>query len=151
MLKNDINLADKYAYLDEKIQRGLKWLKETDLSKLEKGKYLIEGDEIFADVQSYVSFPYEECFYESHKKYVDIQYVVEGEEFFGCVDVADLAGKTPYNEQNDITFYNDPEYKVGVALKQGDFAIVYPEEAHKPRIRLTDAVFVKKIVLKIKL
>ena len=80
MIKDNSQHIDYYNYLTNDLQMGLKYLKETDFSSLENGKYEISGEKIYAIVQDYTSKPLEEGKFEAHKNHIDIQYIIEGEE-----------------------------------------------------------------------
>ncbi|MFH1308555.1 MAG: YhcH/YjgK/YiaL family protein [Patescibacteria group bacterium] len=66
------------------LQKVIKYLKETDLLFLKIGRTKIEGDNIFLMVQEYETRPKEEKSAEQHKKYIDIQLILSGEEIIGC-------------------------------------------------------------------
>lgn len=151
MLTTTLNLADKYDYLEDKFKKAFEFLRNTDLESLPVGRTEISGEEIFANVQEYTTMPAETCKYEAHDKYFDIQYVVKGMEQFGYVSRAGLEIDTPYDEENDLVFYKDPIHGGSVLLNEGDFAIVPPEDAHKPRCIEKEPCAVKKIVVKVKL
>ena len=57
--------------------------------------------------------------------------------------------KTPYSESGDITFYEDPELSGEVLLNAGDYIVLAPEDAHKPRLVAGKKMPVKKIVIKV--
>lgn len=152
MLTTNIALAGKYDYLSEKFKRAVAFLRETDLAALPDGMIKIDGDDIYASVQSYQTLEPEDCPFESHFKYFDLQYIVEGEECFGCHPVKYMKASTEYDETKDLVFYHEPTQAGTVILKAGDFAIVSPEDGHAPK-RMTEngPCHVKKIVVKIKL
>jgi YhcH/YjgK/YiaL family protein len=149
MYSCNIKLATKYDYLSEKFRAGYKWLADTDIKALAEGKYKIQGDDVVADVQSYTTEPAEKRRFEAHDKYFDIQYMVEGDEFFG---VCHREGLTVCESkpQNDVCFFDEPEESGMVLLKEGDFIVVEPEEAHKPRCAVGAPAKVKKVVIKVK-
>ena len=74
---------DFYKNLNESLYKGLRFLRETDLAALPVGRYEIDGDAVFALVQEYETHPPEECRWEAHYTYTDIQYIVEGSEKMG--------------------------------------------------------------------
>lgn len=152
MLTTNITLAEKYDYLSDKFKKAFTFLRETDLASLPIGRTEIDGDEVYASVQSYTTMTVEECAFESHLKYFDVQYVVEGEECFGYEPVKNLTPSMDYDAERDLIFYNEPDDAGSVILKAGDFAIVPPEDGHAPR-RMTKngPCPVKKIVVKVKL
>ena len=143
MLTTTMKYAEKYNYLDEKFQKAFCFLRETDLLALPVGNVPIDGEEIYANVQSYTTMTPEDCPFEAHRKYFDIQYVAEGEEVFGYEPLDNLTPAMEYDEE--------PDQSGSIVLKAGDFAIVPPEDGHAPR-RMTKngACQVKKIVVKVK-
>ena len=144
MLTTNITLAEKYDYLSDKFKKAFTFLRETDLASLPTGRAEIDGDEVYASVQSYTTMTVEE--------YFDVQYVVEGEECFGYEPVKNLTPSMDYDAERDLIFYNEPDDAGSVILKAGDFAIVPPEDGHAPR-RMTKngPCPVRKIVVKVKL
>ena len=83
MLTTNLSLAEKYDYLSDKFKKAFTFLRETDLSALPVGNIAIDGEDVYANVQSYTTMAAEECPFESHRAYFDLQYVAEGEECFG--------------------------------------------------------------------
>ena len=151
MLTTNISLAEKYDYLSDKFKMAFRFLRETKLEELPVGNVPIDGEEVYANVQSYTTMPSEQCPFESHRAYFDIQYVVEGEECFGYEPLANLTPSTEYDAERDLLFYEEPSESGAVIMKAGDFAIVPPEDGHAPR-RMTahGACRVKKIVVKVR-
>ena len=151
MLTTNLALAEKYDYLSEKFRKAFAFLRETDLESLPVGNVPIDGDEIYANVQSYTTMTPEECPFESHRAYFDIQYVAEGEEIFGYEPAENLTSSMEYDPERDLIFYKEPDKSGAVLLRKGDFAVVPPEDAHAPRRMSPDgACRVKKIVVKVK-
>lgn len=138
-----------YNYNSESFKKAFKWLKETNLSELKPGNYPIDGNKVYANVQEYDSMAYDECLFEAHRKYHDIQYIVEGEEEFGYTAVDGLEIKTPYDEATDLMFFEYPNDAGHIVLHKGEFAIASPIDAHQPRVMHNKSCHVKKIVLKV--
>ena len=150
MYSCSIKLATKYDYLSEKFKAGYKWLAETDIKALADGAYPIIGDDVIANVQSYTTEPAEKRKFEAHDKYFDIQYMVEGEEFFGVCHREGLKVCDPKPEK-DLYFFDEPAESGMILLREGDFIVVEPEEAHKPRCSVSAPMKVKKVVVKVKI
>ena len=149
MFTGKIKDSAKYDYLAEKFRLGYKWLAENDIKSMSDGRYEISGSEVFADVQSYTTQPEKERKFEAHDKYFDIQYVAEGSEMFGvCAREGLKLKEAPENQ--DVKFFDDPELFGMVLLNEGDFIVVSPEEAHKPRCAAGQPSKVKKVVIKVK-
>lgn len=151
MLTTNMLLAEKYDYLSGKFKKAFAFLRETDLAALPAGNVPIDGEEVFANVQSYTTMDVKDCPFESHRAYFDVQYVAEGEECFGYEPVANLTPSMEYDKEKDLIFYKEPAQSGCVVLKAGDFAIVPPEDGHAPR-RMTanGPCAVKKIVVKVR-
>ncbi|TCK92718.1 YhcH/YjgK/YiaL family protein [Natranaerovirga hydrolytica] len=149
MLTSKLTLAEKYDYLSDDFIEAFEFLKNEDLSQLKEGTYPIKEDKIIVNVEEYLTIEASQVSFETHNKYFDIHYVVEGEEKFGYVNRSERDIKNEYNEIEDITFYKEPQKSGYVVLNKGDFVIVSPEDAHKPRCTVDKPCKVKKIVIKI--
>ncbi len=143
-------IGDEYKYdlTESKFRTAFEFLKRKDLAELPVGWIELENG-VRASVQRYTSFCDDEVFFESHEKYFDVQYVVEGEEYCGVCSRAGLVVKTPYSESDDITFYENPVSSGKVLLRAGDFILLAPEDVHKPRLAAAEKMEIKKIVVKV--
>lgn len=148
MLFSPVTLVKKYDYLSDKFKAAYKWLENTDLDNTPIGTYPIT-DGVYAMVQEYDTFPPEKGNFETHDKYFDIQYLISGREMFGVCKREGLKLKSE-NPDNDVSFYEDPEYSGNILLLPGDLIIVAPEDAHKPRLMAGEPGFVRKVVIKVR-
>ncbi len=149
MFHTQISIAEKYDYLAPKFRAAYKWLAETDLAAIADGKYTVLGDEVIADVQTYTTEPEEVRRFESHDQHFDIQYVAEGQEFFGVCPRKGLKLLESHPER-DTEFWSSPEKYSMVLLREGEFIVVAPEDVHKPRCAVGSPSRVKKVVLKVR-
>ena len=85
---------------------------------------------------------------EAHRKYMDIQYVVEGEEIMGWAPLEQLQLVGEFNEEGDIGRY-DGQWEF-IRIAAGNCYVVFPEDGHLPSGHLDTPCHVKKIVLKMK-
>ena len=100
---------------------------------LTEGRYPLRGEEVYVVVAAYQTRRPEECVFEAHRDYVDIQVLVSGEEVIEVAALDDLDLKTPYDASLDAAFYHRPERQVSrVVLSPGMFAMFLPEDAHMP-------------------
>ena len=135
-----------YKGLNEQLYKGLKFLKETDVAALPVGRYEIDGDAVFALVQAYETHLPEECRWEAHYTYTDIQYVVEGSERMGWKTL-DGVVKTEDRPEDDVYFFeSDGDHFV---LHAGQFAVFTPQDAHRPGLAVDGPAQIKKIVVKV--
>lgn len=116
---------------------------------LADGKHDIGGG-AYALVSTYQTTSPDEKKFEAHRKYIDVQYVVTGEEIVHVADVSTLTIAEEYDETRDVAFFNDPASHETIVLRAGSFAVFYPEDAHRPGMTaggLPSAV--RKVVVKI--
>ena len=110
----------------------------------------IELDEnCFVLEQAYISKNKEDCFFESHKKYIDIQYVFEGEEIMEVENLSNLQVTTPYKEDLDYAKYSQSKDSSILKIRKNELAIFFPQDAHMPCIKLDEKKKVIKAVFKI--
>ena len=147
MIKDRLTNAKTYYNLSDNMQKGLSWLKNTDLENIIDGRYEISGDEVYASVQTYETK--DDAKYESHRKYIDIQYIIKGEEKIGVSDLSNCKTCIDYDFEKDLEFYNINTREEFFELRKGEFLILYPHEAHKPSISIEKTTTVKKIVVKV--
>jgi biofilm protein TabA len=139
--------AKNKTYWDE----AFAWLRETDPDKIAPGKYKIDGERVYASVSEGNIKNLEDTRWEAHQKYIDIQYVAIGREKIGVAPLSKAVSTEPFNTEKDIGFYQIPEpgCKYYEALP-GTFFIFFPQDAHRPGIKVKGTDSVKKIVIKIK-
>lgn len=131
-------------YFDE----AFAFLKNHDLNKLAPGKYPIDGDNVYASVTYDSTKDYDKSRWESHKKYIDLQYVISGEEKIGVAPASGLTVTEPYSQEKDVAHYSGPG-KIYDA-KPGTFFLFFPGTAHRPNITTNGNKPDRKIVIKIK-
>lgn len=148
MLWQSIANLTKYDYLKERFEIGYEFLRRNDLAELPEGLMELEQG-VRAQIQHYTTVCADTARFETHDRYFDVQYVIEGQEYFGLAAREGLQAEDEYDAERDITFYHTPAESGVILLQAGDFAMVSPEEAHRPRCKVGEESFVKKIVLKI--
>jgi YhcH/YjgK/YiaL family protein len=146
MILDSLENYQLYSTINERIAKGFDFLIHTDLEAIPSGKHNIDGDTIFALVQEYQTKPLAECKLESHKKYIDIQYVIRGEEFMG-VTTKNNQTIVEVNEEKDYTFYEGSTSLVRVS--KGMFSIFFPDDLHQPCVQTESVSEVKKVVIKV--
>ncbi len=136
--------------LTQRIEKALKFIQRLDADSLQEGKYIVDED-FFYIVQEYNTKSPEEGKYEAHKKYVDIQYMVDGCEYIAVTAAAFLELDGAYNEETDVQFLKDAKCASNVLLTSGKYAILYPKDAHKPGLSVNGIIRVKKILGKVRM
>lgn len=147
---NRKTFAVSYFMNRERWDKAFTFLKENDLSALELRRYDIDGDNLYAPVSEYLTKNEEDARYEAHRRYIDIQYVISGRELIG---IAPLSQKQevlePYSAENDIEFLTVTRGENYPATPDR-FFILFPEDAHRPGLKVDTNLMVKKIVMKVK-
>lgn len=137
-----------YQY-PEAIQKALDFLAKEDTASLPVGRYEIDGDNIFVLIQDQTTAAPENKRAESHRNYIDIQYLFSGEEMQGYAMLKDgVKGEEPAGKDN--IFYENVENEQFVNLKAGDFTIYFTNDIHRPNCTASEPQNIHKAVVKIK-
>lgn len=141
----------RYKGISKNIDTAIDYVLNNDLMKLPKGKTIIDGDRVFVNRDTYIARPLEECFFENHEHYLDLQIVLKGQEIFGYTDITNpsLQVTTPYNADKDVTKYSAAKDAVYFTLDES-FALVFKEDIHLAKCKANDEL-VEKAVIKIKI
>lgn len=103
----------------------------------------------FALEQVYRTKPRPEGFFESHRKYIDVQLIVAGEEIMEVEDITRLAVSAPYLAERDLIKYGDAAVASRLIMRAGDAAVFFPEDGHMPSLQWRGAALVRKSVVKV--
>ncbi len=146
MIVDKLENASFYMGADPRIAAGLRLLQETDFSGIEPGYYEVEGKKLCYWVEEKETRPVDNNNWEAHLLYADIQYILQGEEDFGFVNVEKLTSRSPYNIERDIRFFSGEGNFV--RLFPGDFAIQFLHDAHLPDSSFDAPSRLRKVVVK---
>lgn len=149
MILDKIENSGIYKLINTRLAKAFDFLQITDLSTLSPGKHIIDGDTIYAIVFEYNTQTKVGKSLESHIKYIDVQYMVEGTEQIGITTYKDQKATKAYDNENDYLLFEDSFDKI--TLKKGMFAIFFPDDLHLPELAAGMNSKVKKIVVKVKL
>ncbi len=120
-----------YRQLGSRVGEALEYLATTDFAKMPDGKYELDGPRMFALVQRYQPKPLAEIVWESHCKFIDVQYIVQGAERMGYVPLGErMAIKQDYNPERDIVFY-DVQGDL-FTVPERSFVVFAPQDVHAP-------------------
>ena len=150
MIYDTFEHADLYFVDNTLLHKAISYASQLD-STTPDGRYDIEGDDLFALVASYETSPAEERQFEAHKKYIDIQVILKGEETIGVSLANDLPLIETYSEEKDVMFFESPEAISTLVMKPGYFAVFYPHDIHRPNCLLQGKQAVRKVVVKVKI
>lgn len=149
MVIDIISNGAKYASLHPLFAKAFDYIKHTDLSRLEPGKFDIDGDRIRGIVSDGPGKTTTESTakFECHNAHIDIQVCINGKETMGWKPRGScVSPRGEYNAEKDVLFYDDAP-DTYFSLTDNQFVIFYPEDVHAPMIG--DGI-IKKLVIKVK-
>lgn len=146
MIISALTEAERYYALHPLFVRAFEFLVGTDLMALTPGQHAVQGEQIFAIVEACPGRTRSEAKLECHRRYIDIQLVLDGVDEMGWKPLAECCEPaTDYNEARDIRFFNDAPSS-WIATPPGSFCLFFPDDAHAP---LVSQDFIRKVVVKI--
>ena len=152
MIKDNLQNCELYFGAHKNFEKAFDFIKKVELENLPVGKYELDGKDLYASVQEYNSKLETEAKNEGHRNYIDIQYVVCGEEVIDVCDISLSQIKTEYNADKDVEFYLDAKNPTRCVINKGEYAILFAHDIHKPGMALNGVQTpVKKVVVKVKI
>ena len=153
MIFDSFENIGKYYNISHRMTLALDFLRKHDFMNEKDGKIEI-SDGVYANVQTYMTKPYCEGKFEAHRDYIDIQFVIDGEEEVGIAAYEDFESLIPYVKERDIEFLTSKKNHTQemIILKPNLFVVLYPQDAHMPSLAVKNqSKKVKKVVIKIKI
>jgi YhcH/YjgK/YiaL family protein len=152
IIGNKENLESiSFKYIDKKIKNIIELSNKIDFKVLEDNTYNINGKNLLYNITSYkTSNDIAEKYAERHKKYIDIQLLLYGEERFGYSDISSIKKVfKEYDEEQDIELYQHIENEEFFLLRQNMFAVFFPEDIHRPGLSYGSPRNVRKVIFKL--
>ena len=150
MIISDLNHIDRQIGMSPELRKAFDFLHRRDILDLPDGRVEIDGDRVFALIQRYETVNADPPKFEYHRKYIDVQYIASGEEVIGWAPVERMTVTEPYDGDKDICFGTVERGKWTPAyLHAGQLIVLWPEDAHAPKLSLATASAVMKIVVKV--
>lgn len=141
-------LANLKAYqgLQPELYRALELLTQIDFATLPDGKYEVDGEKLFYQLSTYDSRE-ENDTPEAHRKYIDVQFLVSGQEWVGVAPLSAMEQEVEARPEGDIWFYRGP---VNDLLLAGDrFMVFFPQDAHAPCVAVDHPAPCRKCLVKV--
>lgn len=148
MVFDRLENAAAYYGLGSYFETALHYLAETDFTRMEPGKYDIDGDNVYAFVQKYATVPAEENNAEGHEQYADIQFLASGREKMGYSPIHAAVPTGERIPEADLIFYRPLNQFLN--MEPNMFAIFWPQDIHEPKCLWGEPADVLKIVVKVK-
>lgn len=136
--------------LEKSYPKVYKFLKSNDMNSLEEKRYELD-DSDYVNVESYSTYDFNVRKYESHIKFIDIQFIIVGRENIIVEPVSSLRVVEEYDELRDIAFYDNDVQGSNFILEEGEMLELLPEDGHMPCISVDGSIKVKKAVFKMRI
>jgi YhcH/YjgK/YiaL family protein len=146
MIVDTINNSHLYYAINLRVKPAFDYIQQADLLNISVGRYEIDGGNIYAMVQQYDTKPKEAGTWEAHRRYIDLQFVIQGAEKIGYANLGHLTQGEYDTGRDFLPLHGEGDF---LTLKDGDFVILMPDDAHMPGIAIDTPLPVKKLVIKI--
>ena len=151
MILDTLDQWPRYATLSPRLPAAFRFL-ETLPADLPDGRHPLDGDNVFALVQTYQTKTPGAVVFEAHRTYLDIQFLQRGAETILWAPLTTCGTVTePYRPETDAAFFAPTPHHIALALQAGQFAMFFPTDAHAPGLVLDQPATVRKIVIKVRL
>jgi YhcH/YjgK/YiaL family protein len=146
MILDRIENAAFYYPVHKRFRSAFDYLHSIDVHTLPVGRHEVDGADLYALVQQYDTKPKEQCVWEAHRRYIDLQYLVQGAEGFICANIHHLQ-QGEYDDARDVLrLQGEGDF---ITVRSGSFILLLPEDAHRPCMVVGEPAPIRKIVLKI--
>lgn len=152
MIFGHINdLESSFAWLPKPLLFALQHLKQTDFTTMPAGPYELQGRDIHVNVMDVTTKPFASARPEVHRDYLDIQYLVTGGEKIGVAsDMGDNVVTEDLLATRDLLFYGDVANESILTMTPGSFALLFPNDVHRPTCAVDQPMAIRKVVVKVR-
>jgi biofilm protein TabA len=132
MILDSLANSARYAGMHPGFARAFEFLATTDLAALAPGRHVIDGDRIYVSIDHKDGRGEDGARLEVHRRYIDIQYTIDGDELIGWMPLARAAAPDGgFEASKDVGFFADRP-STWVSVPPGSFTIFFPHDAHAP-------------------
>lgn len=147
MITDSLDRLGDYKEISPLMPQVISFISGTDLSRLKPGRVVLQGDDLFVNVDVISPRTRSEALVESHVRYIDIQIPLTSDEEMGYMPHSMLPEPSvPYDGSRDAAFYPNV-CDNWLQVHRGMFAVFFPGEGHAPAVTPVKAV---KLVIKIR-
>lgn len=132
MVIDELSRSERYEALADGLAEAFQFLRRADLAELTEGRHDIDGDRLYALIVRGEGKPHAEAKLEIHRRYIDVQYSIQGTDEIGWSPLSACSTPTaPFDEAQDAGLYTDPP-AAWFDLPPATFTILFPADAHAP-------------------
>ncbi|OAS18417.1 YhcH/YjgK/YiaL family protein [Paenibacillus oryzisoli] len=149
MILGTMSLWEKQSKFEHKvIVRALEELNLLLKGDAPEGRVEIQGDQMYVSFMEFDAKPMDEQLAEKHESYIDIHYLIDGEETIGWfADREEIRAVKAYESEHDYALYDPSAGEILLHLKPGMFAVFFPNDIHRPGMGQSSKI--KKAVVKV--
>jgi len=150
MIVDNLKNCALYYGAHKNFKKAFAFLEEAVRENYGDGSYEIDGKEVYASISDGETVPQKDQTFEGHRKYIDIQFIVSGEELFKAADVDKLPVTKEYDPEGDYALFEGNDKVHSLILGANEYAIFFPHDLHKPGLAVGNvAGRAKKIIVKV--
>ena len=149
MIFGNISKLAEYDFLPKAVLECFEYAKTHDLKSYAKGSHEIDGERLFVNIVEYTTTSPEERFWEAHKNYLDVHFMLDGCEQIDLNFIQNMQLKEFVPKDDFLPM--DGEKNSSVVLNNGDFLICYPADAHRTAVAVDKPGTIKKAIFKVKI
>ena len=145
------NIRDRkdFGWLEDVVGKCFDYAAANDLLSFEKGSHPIDGDDLFVNIVEYETTNAEDRFWEAHRQYLDLHLMLRGPEQIDVNFIDNMEQKEFVEKDDFLPLEGDPNSHV--VLRDGDFLLCYPADAHRTAVKVADPTTIKKAIFKIRI
>ncbi|MBQ4120327.1 MAG: YhcH/YjgK/YiaL family protein [Clostridia bacterium] len=152
MIFDSLVNAKQYKGLNAKIDKLLEEAKKYTSDNYPEGVLELDGKDLYMIFANYETHDRKDAVVEAHKQYIDVMYMVEGEETIYVKQTQDIKNITKeYDAEIDALLGDLDDDAVPIRLKAGSFVVLFPQDAHSPACVVDAPLNVKKIIGKVRI
>jgi len=150
MILDRLENAEKYKKDFPEIYRVLAYAKNLTEEDFSHEREYLQGNDVFINFAEYNTKPRSEGKFEAHRKYIDVMCMISGKEAILVKNTDSLSQiLSKYDSENDYLLAEQDRDHSVILLQEGDFCILFPQDAHAPALSFEESVAVKKAIGKV--
>ncbi len=146
-----IDLRNKPTAVSSAVGKVMAFLHQNNLNDFDNGSHPIDGDDFFVNIFSYTTADENNRIWEAHRDYIDVHYVLSGQEILQQAFLPDCE-TGEYEAETDYVPITVAPVRSRCIVSSHFLAIFYPEDAHQTGIAVDDKpIAIRKAVFKIRI
>ena len=138
-----------FGWLEDDVKKCFEYAKNNDLLNYPTGCHKIDGDDLFVNIVEYETTTPENRFWEAHRDYLDLHFMLRGTEQIDVNFIDNMEQKEYVPKDDFLPLFGDPNS--AVVLKPDDWVLLYPEDAHRTAVQVKEPAKLKKAIFKIRI